>query len=132
MNTLWCFKIGLFAVLGKAKYHYRPLCASRKMTLTFDLDTDGHFDRRTDATKHIISPALWSIKMLRARTGHLVMWNHFLLICAWVRQNLFCPSKVKDNTKRYCHKQSWAMQKFNKHIIDLHTWLLWLLNFSSL
>ncbi len=57
---------GPFAVLGKAKYQYRQLRAS----------TDG----RMDATKHIISPASWSI-IIHTHTNkktHLRYQMHYL------------------------------------------------------
>ncbi len=52
-----CFT-GPFAVLGKAKYQYRPLRASRKMVQVWERwQTDGQMD----ATKRIISPSSRSI-----------------------------------------------------------------------
>ncbi len=49
-----CF-IGLFAVLGKAKYHYRPFRASKKILhLTFDLD--GQTNGQT--LPNVLSPLL--------------------------------------------------------------------------
>ena len=57
-NTLWCFKsvadlcfMGPFAVLGNAKYQYRPLRACRKMIQRWEL---WRTYRHTDATKQFL------------------------------------------------------------------------------
>ena len=61
MNTLWCFFESVaelcftwpFAVLGKAKYQYRPLPASRKMVQVWECwRTPG----RTLPKYHVYSP----------------------------------------------------------------------------
>ena len=69
--VILCFR-GLFAVLGKAKYHidhYAPVKNGSQVRVGTDERTDG----RTDGTKHIISPASRSIT--KSITNSSILWQ---------------------------------------------------------
>ncbi len=83
INTLWCFKSvpdlcfsRLFAVLGKAKYHYRPLRASRKndiLNLTFDLDL-WPWPRTLTLTFDLDLKTGWKTTKCHVKTRFITVW----------------------------------------------------------
>ena len=100
-----CFT-GPFAVLGKAKYQYRPLHAStdgRYQTYYLpcfvdkhtNTQTDRQTDKQTDDTKRIISPASRSIMKWKSRVFllfHIQVLRDLIMDTTWAGLSSDRPS----------------------------------------